>query len=312
MNQLFKPCGIYSAQWIPTNSSGQIDQKALLEHVEFERTCGIQGILALGSTGEFPYFSLSQKKRALNEIAAVSGSLPVIANITDIRPQAAIELGLHAKSLGMAAVALMPPTFYPKSQADTLAHFLHIADAVGLPVMLYNFPELVGKRIDLETIEAFAKNAPLVAVKQSGAEFDYHRELITLGKAMDFVVMSGADTRLPEVFRLGAAGCIGGLVNIVPEVMVALHRIGTGRSSQKVEPLQDCMVALGCIVDELSFPLNIAAGMEARGFYPGASKAVVSSESRALYGSVVARLKQLFDRHELLSFRHAGSAKAAP
>src|SRR5438067_1330850 len=106
----FRPRGIYSAQWIPTDADGQVARA----------------------------------------------------------------------SLGLAAVALMPPPFYPVSQADMLAFFLHVADAVGLPVMLYNFPELVGKRIELATIEAFAERAPMCAIKQSGGEFDYHRALIAL------------------------------------------------------------------------------------------------------------------------------------
>ena len=58
------------------------------------------------------------------------------------------------------AVVLMPPMFFPISQADMLAYFLHVADAVGLPVMLYNFPELAGNRIELSTIADFAERAP--------------------------------------------------------------------------------------------------------------------------------------------------------
>ena len=91
--------------------------------------------------------------------------------------------------------------------------------------MLYNFPELAGKRIELPTIAAFAERAPMIAIKQSGGEFEYHHELIALGREKGFVVMSGADTRLPEVFELGAAGCTGGLVNIVPELMVHIYRV---------------------------------------------------------------------------------------
>ena len=72
-----------------------------------------------------------------------------------------------------------------------LAYFLHVADVVDLPVMLYNFPELAGKRIELETIAAFAEQAQMIAFKQSGAEFEYHRELIALGREKGFVVMSG-------------------------------------------------------------------------------------------------------------------------
>jgi 4-hydroxy-tetrahydrodipicolinate synthase len=293
------PSGIFSAQWIPTDALGRVDRPSLAAHIEFERRAGISGVLALGSTGEFPFFTLDERKSVLTTIAELAAPLPVFANVSDIRPRAAIDLGLHARALGLPAVALMPPMFFPVSQADMLAYFLHVADAVGLPVMLYNFPELAGKRIDLATVAAFADRAPMVAIKQSGAEFDYHRDLIALGREKGFVVMSGSDTRLPEVLGLGAAGCIGGLVNIVPEVMVGIDRVCRRREPGDVAILSAAMHELGRIIGQLTFPLNVGAGLEARGFHPGISKAVVSPESLALRGKIVAELQGFFDHHDL-------------
>jgi len=299
MSSHYRPSGIFSAQWIPTDAQGRLDRASLATHIAFERRAGISGLLALGSTGEFPHFTVEERKQTLAAIAELAAPLPVMANITDIRPRAAIELGRCAKSLGYSAVALMPPVFFPVSQADILAYFLHVAEAVDLPVMLYNFPELTGKRLDLPTIAAFADRAPMCGIKQSGGEFGYHRELIALGQEKDFAVMSGSDTRLPEVFKLGAAGCTGGLVNIVPELMVHIDRVC--RQGQPGDPAvaAAAMVELGKIIDQLTFPLNVAAGLEARGFNPGAPKTIVSEESRRLYAKIVAELVALFQRHNL-------------
>jgi dihydrodipicolinate synthase/N-acetylneuraminate lyase len=293
------PAGIFSAQWIPTDTLGRVDSASLAAHIEFERRAGTDGILALGSTGEFPYFSLDQRKLVLATIAELAAPLPVFANISDLRPRAAIELGLEARTLGLPAVALMPPMFFPVSQADMLAYFLHVADAVNLPVMLYNFPELAGKRIELATIAAFADRAPMIAIKHSGADFEYHRELIALGREKKFVVMSGSDTRLPEVLALGAAGCIGGLVNIVPELMVEIDRVCRRGEPGDVSAKATAMREIGRILDQLTFPLNVAAGLEARGFNPGAPKSVVSGESLALYRTIVVELRELFERTDL-------------
>ena len=290
------PGGIFSAQWIPTDAQGRVDRASIAAHIEFERRAGISGILALGSTGEFPHFTVEERKTVLATVAELAAPLPVIANVSHIRPRAAIELGVHAKTLGVSAVALMPPMFYPVSQADMLAYFLHVADAVGLPVMLYNFPELAGKGIEPATVAAFAERAPMVAVKQSGGDFAYHRELIALGREKGFVVMSGADTRLPEVFALGAAGAIGGLVNIVPEAMVEIDRVCRRGEPGDVTVAAATVREVGRILDRLTFPLNVAAGVEARGFSPGAPKMVVSAESRALYEQIVGELTALFER----------------
>jgi dihydrodipicolinate synthase/N-acetylneuraminate lyase len=298
MHTSYRPSGIYSAQWIPTDAHGRIDRASLATHIEFERRAGLSGVLALGSTGEFPHFSVEERKHALAMIAGIAAPLPVIANVSDIRPSVAVELGSCAKSLGLPAIALMPPPFFPVSQADLLAYFLHVAEHVGLPVMLYNFPELTGKRIDLSTIAAFAERAPMCAIKQSGGEFKYHEELIALGREKGFVVMSGADTRLPEVFKLGGAGCIGGLVNIVPEWMVLIDRVC--RQGRLGDPgaAAEAMRQVGRIIDQLTFPLNVAAGLEARGFKPGTPKTIVSDESRRLYAKIVQELVALFQRHQ--------------
>src|SRR5688572_22824926 len=280
------PKGIFSAQWIPTDPTGRINRGGLASHLAFEKRAGINGVLALGSTGEFPHFTVDERKQTLALVTELAAPLPVFANITDIRPKAAIELGRYAKSLGLPAVALMPPVFFPVSQADMLAYFLHVAEGVGLPVMLYNFPELAGKRIDLPTIAAFAERAPMVAIKQSGGEFAYHKELIALGREKGFAVMSGADTRLPEVFKLGGAGCTGGLVNIVPELMVHIYRVCGAGQPGDASLAAERMRVVGKVIDQLTFPLNVAAGLEARGLKPGAPKTIVSEESRAIYAKI--------------------------
>lgn len=299
MSSRYQPKGIYSAQWIPTDAAGRIDRPALAALIEFERARGIHGFLALGSTGEFPQFSVEERKLVLETVAELSGGLPMLANITDIRPRAAVELGRYAKQVGAKAVGLMPPMFYPVSPADQLAYFLYVAENIELPVMLYNFPELTGKRIDLKVISDFADRAPMCAIKQSGGEFTYHRELIALGKEKGFVVMSGADTRLTEVFALGAAGAIGGLVNIVPELMVALYQICVEGQKGETKAIAETMVDVGRIVDQLTFPLNVAAGIEARGLPPGVPKMVVSPESRVIYQKILVELRALFAKSNL-------------
>ena len=103
------PSGIFSAQWIPTDALGRVDRASLAAHIEFERRAGISGVLALGSTGEFPFFTLDERTSVLATVAELAAPLPVFANISDVRPRVAIELGLHAKSLGLPVVPLMPP-----------------------------------------------------------------------------------------------------------------------------------------------------------------------------------------------------------
>lgn len=292
--------GIIAALWIPTDSEARPNRAALAAHITWLRERGIHGILALGSTGDFPRLSVDQREEVLSLVSGLAAPLPVIANVSDIQPRNVARLARHSRSLGLAGVAIMPPGFFPNSQDDLLAHFLHAAEAAQLPVILYNFPELTGTRIAIETVSAFADRAPMAGIKQSGGEFAYHRELIALGREKGFRVFSGADTRLPEVFALGAAGCIGGLVNFVPEPMLCIHNVcRSGQLGDFTAPASQ-LREVGAIVDRLTFPLNVAAGMAARGLAVGEPKAVVSKASWALYQGIVQDLEQRFEEWGLV------------
>ena len=109
-------------------------------------------------------------------------------------------------------------------------------------------------------------------------------DLIALGREKNFAVMSGADTRLTEVFAMGAAGGTGGLVNIVPELMVDIYRCSAAGRPADAAVSAARMIELGRVIDQLAFPPNVGAGLAARGFAPGASKSILSPASRALAG----------------------------
>jgi len=301
MNPAVPTKGILAALWLPTDEAGDLITADLAWNIAFLRRCGIHGILALGSTGEFSQLDIEQRKRALALVAELAHPLPVIANISDIRPRAVADLGRFARQLGLPAISIMTPGFYPSSQDDVLAHFLHAAESSGLPTFLYNFPELTGTRIDLDTVRAFADRAPMAGIKHSGLEFAYNRDLVRLGLEKNFVVFSGNDTRLPELFEVGVAGCIGGLVNIAPELMVHIYRVLWEGAPGAIEPATTRLRKIGATIDRLSFPLNVAAGMDARGLPTGAPKAIVSARSRTIYNEIVVELGQLFREWGILS-----------
>ena len=295
--------GVFAALWIPTDARGRLMKRALAAHLAFLRASGVHGVLALGSTGEFVRMSFAQRQEVLAAVAELAAPMTVIANISSIRLDEVIALGKFARRLGVPGVALMPPTFFPVSQADMLEFFLRAAEGVSLPVYLYNFPELTSNRIGLETIAKFADRAKMAGIKQSGGEFGYHRELIALGREKNFSVFSGADTRLTEVFALGATGCIGGLVNFAPEFMVNIYNVSRGLTPGDCTEDAARMKEIGPVVDRMLFPLSVATGMEARGFEPGAPKTVVSPESARLYRGIVKDFRRLFKAWHLPSRR---------
>lgn len=286
--------GILSALWIPTDENGGLKRPALETHLTWLKAKGIHGVLALGSTGEFARMNLKERERVLEAVIEYSKPLPVIANISSIRLDEVISLGQTAKRLGAVGVALMPPLFFPLAQEDLLEFFLRAADAVDLPFYLYNYPEVTGNRIGIETVAAFADRAEMVGIKQSGGELAYHDELIQLGCKKDFVVFTAADPRLAEFLGKGASGCLGGLANIVPEYMVEVYEAFRQGRVETAAKASARLERVGEILSPLSLPLNVRSGLEARGFDPGAFKTVVSPQTRAVYAQVVEKFRAAY------------------
>jgi len=269
--------GVFPALWMPTDADGRLLESALRDHAARLRAAGVHGLMVLGSTGEFPLFGADEREAFLRRIAGWVAPLPVLANISDIRPRVVARLARAARESGCAAVAVLPPWYFAMSQDDLLEFFLRAAEAAApLPVFLYNFPERVGTPIEPETLAAFADRAPLAGVKLSGGAWDLHATVLALARARGFTVLTGWDTRLADAMALGCAGCISGLSNFAAEPIVATFRaMESGDSAAAASPTAQ-LRELADAIHGLAFPHDIAAGMAARGFVVGEPKQALS------------------------------------
>lgn len=285
--------GVYCALWTATDAEGNLSERSVRAQIEFVRARSVDGLLALGSTGEFLFLDPEARKALLELVSQVAGGLPVVANISDIRPAVVHQLALTARDLGLAAVSILPPFFYPVAQRDMVEFFVRAGEAAGIPLVLYNFPERTGNRIDIETIAAVTERIRVVAVKQSGGDFEYHRDLAALAREKRFEVVTGSDTRLAEAMALGVTGCVSGLSNAVPELVVDAYRGVNSGDKERTSVASERLRRIGVLMDRLEFPLNVAAAVEARGLDPGVPKSIRSAETVDRYSKLVADLRCL-------------------
>lgn len=286
--------GILAALWIPWDEFGALNHDLLAAHMEWLIGKGIHGFLALASTGEFARMEYGKRLEALEAIIRNAKGLPVIANISSIRQEEVVALGRKAADLGAVGVALMPPMFFPLSQADILEFFVAAAREVKLPFYLYNYPEVTGNRIGLEVLSAFAERAPLVGVKQSGNELEYHHDLVALGRKRGFSVFTAADPLLIHYLQAGAAGCLGGVPNFAPELMLEVYHAHEAGCADQAREASARLLRIGEMLKPLNLPMNVRCALEARGFSPGALKTVVSAETLATYETIRKELRVLF------------------
>ncbi len=284
--------GVVAALWTPTDAAGRLIETALADHLSFLGSAKVHGVLALGSTGEFVHLAEADRIHLLHKAVELGGGLPVLANVSDVSPAVACRIAKAAADAGCAGIAVLPPWYFPLSQDDQLEFFLRVADAADLPVCLYNFPERTGNRIALGTIAAFGARARLVAVKQSGAEWSYHQELIALGREKDFSVFTGAETRFAEALALGCSGCISGLANVLPEALVEVFAASVSGADPSVP--MSLLQRAGALCGSVNFPLDVAAAMRARGFEAGEPKQAISAETAVKCAQLTNDLRLLF------------------
>jgi 2-dehydro-3-deoxy-D-pentonate aldolase len=286
--------GVIPAVWTPTDANGALLKDALRSNLQFIQRAKVDALLILGSTGEFIHFSLDERKEILDTAIDFAEGTPVLVNISHTNPRSVAELARHAKTAGAVAVTLLPPWFFPLSDADLVAFFANATRATDLPLGLYNFPNLTGKHLSPELVRMIYKERPFAGLKQSGGEFPEHKAIIDLGRELGFDVLTGWDTHIPEAMALGAKGCIGGLGNFVPELKVRIVKAIKENRAHETSMEIAAMKQIGQVVNTLEFPLNVAAAMEARGLKPGAPKQVVSTETQTRYNTLREEFRRLF------------------
>jgi 4-hydroxy-tetrahydrodipicolinate synthase len=288
----FDWAGLFPALWTPLDGCGELMRDALADQVRFLRRTGADGVMALGSTGEFVHLDPAARREVLRVVAETEPGWPVIANCSDIDPVKVAALGRFAGEVGAQAVSLLPPWYFAVAGADVVEFMVRGAEASGLPLLIYNYPERTGHRLALETIARVCDRVRVVGLKQSGAEFGYHRELGQLAREKGFTLITGADTRVAEAFAMGARGAVSGLANAVPELMVAIFRAVKAGNPTAAGNEQKALVELAGMLQGLEFAVDVAAIMKARGRETGVFKQVLSTETLQRFGVVVDRLRQ--------------------
>jgi 4-hydroxy-tetrahydrodipicolinate synthase len=283
--------GVFAAIWTPTDGALQLQKDALAAHARFLRSAGVDGLMVLGSTGEFPHFDIAQRKKILEALVEAVPGCPLIVNCSDVNPGRVAELGRHARMIGADAIALLPPWFFSSTPEDVVEFMARGAEAADLPLVIYNFPERVGHAISAESVAAICARARVVGLKQSGDDFARHAEFAELGAQKGFVVFTGSDTRIPEAYAMGARGVISGYTNAIPEWISAAFHAAQQGDAASAEDFTNRIREFAKCFSALEFPVNVAAALDARGRPVGQMKMALSAKTVGAMSDATARAR---------------------
>ncbi len=228
----------------PMQADGALDEEAFRRFVDWQITEGTDGIVPVGTTGESPTLSHDEHKRVVEIAVEVSaGRVPVIAGAGSNSTSEAIELTRHAKQAGADAALIVTPYYNKPTQEGMFLHFTAIADAVDLPIIIYNIPPRSVIDMTVETMARLAKHKNIIGVKDATANLT--RPLHTKRACgTEFCQLSGEDHTALAFLASGGVGCISVTGNIAPRLCADMHRAWQGGEIDRAMSIQDRLVPL--------------------------------------------------------------------
>jgi len=208
----------------PLDESGDVDSAGLERLVTSMLSAGVHGIFALGSTGEGIYLDDGRRKRVLDVVVGtVAGAVPVLAGAVDATTDRVIDQVKWMRKFRVDAVVVTAPFYAVVSPSETATHFEVVAGSSPVPVVAYDIPVNVGRKLPRDVIIDLISRRVVAGLKDSSGDLDGFRVVLeAVESTADISVLTGSDVGALESLRAGAHGIVPGIANICPDLFVTL------------------------------------------------------------------------------------------
>lgn len=238
---LFK--GVITALITPLRD-GKVDEAAFTQLLERQIAAGIHGVVPMGTTGESASLKLDEHKRVVELcVQAAAGRVRVIAGAGSSATDKAIELVRHAKTVGADGALVVTPYYNRPSQEGLALHFESVAEAVQMPLVLYNVPGRTGVDMANETVARLAAHPNIVGIKDATGDLG-RVSWMRANIGGQFALISGDDPSYLGYHAQGGVGVISVTSNVAPEAMVALHDAAASGDYAAARDWQDRLIGL--------------------------------------------------------------------
>ena len=256
--------GVFVAIVTPFKN-GRIDEEALRGLIDFQIAGGIDGIVPCGTTGESATLSHDEHDQVIRiAIDACKGKASVLAGTGSNSTQEAIELSENAKRAGADGLLQITPYYNKPNQEGLYQHFLSVADAVDLPIILYNVPSRTSVNMIPETIVRLAKIKNIVGIKEASGSLQAMSEIIA-NCGDDFTLLSGDDPLLWPILAIGGKGVISVTANILPAKVVAMCEAAVTGNMKKAQSMHYKLMDISDSLFSDTNPIPVKAALHLMG-----------------------------------------------
>ena len=210
--------GIWTPIPTPLTKQGRVDEATTRKLVDFHIEAGIDGLLPLGTSGEFALLSRKERNILVETVVdQVARRVPVVAGVSDSSIENAVQLSTDAKKAGADAVIATPPYYFTTTDEGHYHHFKTISEAIDLPLLIYNIPEWTHSFVTPETVQRLAEEKLVVGMKYTEYNFlNLLRFLKTSGTKI--AIFAGSDAMAYSNLEFGGSGAIIGSANVAPKI----------------------------------------------------------------------------------------------
>ncbi len=262
-NTIFTGAGV--AIVTPMNEDGSVNYNVLGEMIEMQISGGTDAIIICGTTGESSTLTDEEHRECIRyTIEKVAHRIPVIAGTGSNDTAYAIELSKEAEKMGADGLLVVTPYYNKTSQRGLIAHYTAIADAVNIPIILYNIPSRTGVTISIDTFKVLGEHKNIAAVKEASGNISAIARIIAeCGDKLD--VYSGNDDQIVPIMALGGKGVISVLSNVAPDVAHKIAQLCLDNNYPEAANLSAKYLSLsntnGLFIDVNPIPVKAALNM---------------------------------------------------
>lgn len=285
--------GVCPALVTPFHKSGGVNFDAFAKLIDYQIRGGVSALCVCGTTGESSTMTREERDAAIKFcVEQAAGRVKVLAGSGSNSTAITIELSRRAQDMGADALLLVTPYYNKASQTGLILHYETVAEAVDLPLILYNVPGRTGVSFTAETYRRLAEHPKINGVKEASGNFD----LINHTRALcpeDFYIWSGNDDQVVPIMALGAKGVISVASNIIPEAMTGLCQLCLSGDFRRAAELQIKYTGLFDALFADVNPIQIKTAMNLLGMDMGKLRLPLCAPSEANLERLKRELMQL-------------------
>jgi 4-hydroxy-tetrahydrodipicolinate synthase len=265
--------GTFVVMVTPFTSNEELDLEAYRTNIDYFIENGIHGVIVGGSTGEFATLSLQEHKKIIETVVDhVNGRVPCIAGTAACSTRRVIELNQYSKDVGVDGVMIIPPFYSKPREIEIYEHFKNIAEAVDIPIMLYNNPWTSKVDMQPSLVAKLAEIDNITHIKESSGDITRIMRILQLAKDK-ITVFCGSDNLALESFLMGAKGWVCVAANIFPKHTSRLYELIKEGKFTKAKKLYEGLYPLCSWLEENGlFAQGAKAGLEIIGMKAGPTR----------------------------------------